>query len=149
MSCSGTPAYLFEGQFPVGGGAAPPPPQWLQSQNRLASLVRDQVNQMAAREQAISAEGRNDEEAEGGRERTMQQLTQQLLNVMETVNDRNAGENMALSDEFVGLEEAIQATLQVTSASYFRLSNNPDYYMLACKCLYAVDDATFTMRSPL
>jgi E3 ubiquitin-protein ligase AIP2 len=107
-----TPAYLFEGQFPVGGGAAPPSPQWLQSQNRLVSLVRDQVNQMAAREQAISAEGRNDEEAEGGRERTMQQLTQQLLNVMETDNDRNAGENMALSDEFVGLEEAIQATLQ-------------------------------------
>lgn len=112
MLCSGTSGYLYEGQFPVGGAAEPPLPQWLQSQNFLTSLIRDQVQQMAAREEAASAEDRS-EEAGDGQERTVQQLTEELQTIMETVNSRLAGENSVLNDEFVGLEEAIQATLQV------------------------------------
>lgn len=107
-----TPAYLFEGQFPVGGGAEPPPPQWLQSQNLLTSLIREQVQQMAAREESASVEDRSEGEPGDGEERTVQQLTEELQNIMENVNSRLAGENMLLNDEFVGLEEAIQATLQ-------------------------------------
>ncbi|KAG0612737.1 hypothetical protein M758_6G048500 [Ceratodon purpureus] len=103
--------YLFEGQFPVGGGAEPPRPQWLQSQNMLASLIREQVQHMHARDEAASTEDRNEEGGEG-QERTVQQLTEELQNIMETVNSRLAGENMVLNDEFIGLEEAIQATLQ-------------------------------------
>lgn len=67
---------------------------------------------MAAREDAASAEDRS-EEAGDGQERTVQQLTEELQTIMETVNSRLAGENSVLNDEFVGLEEAIQATLQV------------------------------------
>jgi hypothetical protein len=111
---SGT-SYLFEGQFPVGGGAEPPPPQWLQSQNMLTSLIREQVQQMATREELGSTEDGNEGEGREGQERTVQQLTEELQNIMETVNSRLAGENMVLNDEFDGLEEAIQATLQVVN----------------------------------
>lgn len=107
--------YLFEGQFPVLGGPEPPAPQWLQSQNLLTSLIREQAQQMAAREGVGSTEPRNEGEEGEGQERTVQQLTDELQNIMETVNSRLAGENMVLNDEFVGLEEAIQATLQVAN----------------------------------
>lgn len=74
---------------------------------------------MAAREEAGSVEDRSEGEGRDGQERTVQQLTEELQNIMEIVNSRLAGENMVLNDEFVGLEEAIQATLQVLCANSF------------------------------
>jgi len=112
MRAGPSTSYLFEGQFPVGGGAEPPPPQWLQSQNMLTSLIREQVQQMATREELSSTEDGNEGEGREGQERTVQQLTEELQNIMEIVNSRLAGENMVLNDEFDGLEDAIQATLQ-------------------------------------
>lgn len=61
-----------------------------------------------------AVEGNETEEDRGSQGRTVQQLTEELQSIMETVNARVAGQNLPMSDEFVGLEEAIQATLQVT-----------------------------------
>lgn len=66
---------------------------------------------MATREEIISGEDRNE----------VQQLTEEIPTIMDTVNSTLAGENIAFSDEFIGLEEAIHATLHVgyANCSYF------------------------------
>lgn len=61
-----------------------------------------------------AVEGNETGEHMGSQGRTVQQLTEELQSIMETVNARVAGQNVPVSDDFVGLEEAIQATLQVT-----------------------------------
>lgn len=61
-----------------------------------------------------AVEGNEIGEDRGSQGRTVQELTEELQSIMETVNARVAGQNLPMSDEFVGLEEAIQATLQVT-----------------------------------
>ena len=76
-----------------------------------AVRIREQMEQMAAREEAGSTDDRN--EGEGGQEPTVQQLTAELHNIMETINSRPT-----LIDDFVGLEEAIQATLQVAKSLF-------------------------------
>lgn len=73
--------HLSEGQFSVGGGVEAPPLQWLQSQNLLNSILRERFQQMATREEIISGEDRNE----------VQQLTEEIPTIMDTVNSTLAG----------------------------------------------------------
>lgn len=92
--CPGTPSYLFEGQFPV-GEPEPEPPR----AQSYSSLFREQAAHVAA--------------SLAGHERTVEQLSEDLQNIMDTVNARLTGESNRLDEEFRAQEDAILASLQV------------------------------------
>jgi E3 ubiquitin-protein ligase AIP2 len=88
-----TSSYLYEGQYPVGVPEPEPP---MAQQYR--SLLREQAAHIAA--------------SLGGQDRTVEQLTEDLQNIMETVNARLTGESNRLDEEFRAQEDAILASLQ-------------------------------------
>lgn len=56
---------------------------------------------------------------------TMEELSQEIQAILRRVNLSFSGRSQALADEFIGLQEAIQATLMVTKQP----SNQFDYHI--------------------
>jgi E3 ubiquitin-protein ligase AIP2 len=122
MRAGTSSGFLFEGQLTV--DSEPPPPHWLQAQNAFASLIsrgrnfpemETQPAAAAAAATSVPAVPARETDQDGVEEdipETTEEIAGQQLRdeIQAIINRVNASQ--VLDGEFVGLEEAIQATLE-------------------------------------